>query len=284
MSKKNAWTVEPVAPNVHIIRFKGVKKGWNQKILLTGDRHHDNKHTDQRLEKEHLEKARDLNAPILDVGDLFCAMQGRYDKRSSQADLRPEHRGDNYFDLLLDEAAEFYRPYADLFAVIAKGNHDKSILKHHQISLIHNLANRLNTFAGGYAGWLLLRFHIHGTKQQTLKIKYHHGYGGGGPVTKGVIQTNRRAVYLPDAHIVATGHIHEAWVVPIKRERINEAGSVSLDTQWHVSVPTYKEEYLGAGEGFHIELGRPPKPVGCVWLDLSYQNGRVLPRAELELS
>lgn len=291
MTKKHDWTVEQVSHNVHTIRFKDIKKGWSQRIMISGDRHHDNKHTDHKLEKEHLDRARDYNAPILDVGDLFCAMQGKFDKRASQSDLRAEHRGDNYFDLLLDEATSFYGPYADLFAVIAKGNHDKSILKHHQIGLIHNLSKRLQAeskvadraFAGGYAGWVLLRFHVHGTKQQTLRIKYHHGYGGGGPVTKGVIQTNRRAVYLPDADIVASGHIHEAWVVPIKRERINDAGTVGLDTQWHVSTPTYKEEYL-AGEGFHVERGSPPKPLGCAWLHLSYRNGRIVPRVELELA
>ncbi len=59
-----------------------------------------------------------------------------------------------------------------------------------------------------------------------LIMAYHHGYGGGGPVTKDVIQTNRRAVYLPDANIVISGHTHDRWIVPVTRNRISHIGIV----------------------------------------------------------
>jgi hypothetical protein len=102
-------------------------------------------------------------------------------------------------------------------------------------------------------------------------------------VTKGIIQTNRRAVFLPDADLIVTGHIHEAWVFPHRRERINQRGTVSFDYLWNVSVPTYKEEY-SPGSGYHIEKGRPPKPLGCAWLVLEWDNGVVVPRVELDLA
>jgi hypothetical protein len=35
--------------------------GWEQRILLTGDRHHDNLHADHRMELKHLEKAREYS-------------------------------------------------------------------------------------------------------------------------------------------------------------------------------------------------------------------------------
>jgi hypothetical protein len=294
MTDDNAWTVEPIASNVHLIRFDGVRQGWTQRILLTGDRHHDNKLADWKLERRHLDKARQHNAPIIDVGDFFCLMQGRYDPRKADRDLRPEHRGDDYFDLVMNEAEEFYKPYADLFAVIGQGNHEASVLKHNQIDFTKGIARCLQrassvpgrAFSTGYSGWVQLRFQIRKTVVQTLNVKLHHGHGGGGPVTKGVIQTNRRAVYLPDADVVVTGHIHEAWVVPLKRERINKAGTVSQDYQWHVSVPTYKNEY-DAGRGFHIETGKPPKPLGCAWLVLRMSDGRnpkVVADVQLELS
>jgi hypothetical protein len=269
---------------VHVIRFKGIMAGWEQRILLT-----------HRMELKHLEKAREYNAPIVDVGDFFCLMQGKYDPRKSYTDLRPELVDGPYLDRVIDTAEEFYSPFADLFAVIGQGNHEASVLKHNETDMTRRIASRLQrasavpdrAFAGGYAGWVLLRFHVNKTKGYTIRLKYHHGHGGGGPVTKGVIQTNRRAVFLPDADIIVTGHIHEAWSVPITRERISTAGLTRKDYQWHVSVPTYKNDYGNGSGGFHIERGRPPKPMGCAWLVLSLQpgkRGRVTTRVELDLS
>ena len=280
MSKPDKnWTVDRLNPAVHVISFREIKKGWKQSIMLYSDRHHDNLKTNQQLEIPQLDEARDRNAPTIDIGDFFCAMQGRYDPRASQSSLRPEHRGDNYFDLLLDEAEEFYAPYADLFTVIGKGNHESSVLKRNQIDLTRGISRRLSSqsdglspYSGTFAGWVFLRFYIHGTRMQTIKLKYHHGHGGGGEVTKGVIQTNRRAVFLPDADIIATGHIHEAWVVPIRRERVNRFGTITTENQWHIQLPTYKEEYIPQ-DGFHIEKGRSPRPLGAAWLDFSYEKG-----------
>jgi len=102
-----------------------------------------------------------------------------------------------------------------------------------------------------------------------FNLNYTHGYGGGGPVTKGVIQANRKAVYLPDAHFCVSGHIHEHWLMTQSRERLTRSGETKIDEQVHVCLPTYKEEYL-MGEDFHRERGRPPKPLGAYWLRFFY--------------
>jgi len=85
-------------------------------------------------------------------------------------------------------------------------------------------------------------------------------------VTKGVIQTNRRAVYLPDADVVLSGHIHQHWQMPITRERLNDLGNVFLDTQTHVSLPSYKR--VSRRDGWEVEKGFAPGPLGAVWLRL----------------
>ena len=87
-------------------------KDWEQWILLSSDRHHDNPKTDQALEKKHLDLALKRNALIMDFGDLFCAMQGKYDPRGVKSDIRPEHCFNNYFDRLVDTAVDFYKPNA----------------------------------------------------------------------------------------------------------------------------------------------------------------------------
>src|SRR5690606_306876 len=159
----------------------------------------------------------------IDCGDFFCAMQGKYDKRADKSSVRPEHNVSNYLDALVDTAADFFAPYADRFIIIGTGNHERAVAQSHESPLVESLVALLNrggaqVYNGGFSGWVRFQFgldakgHQH---SQPIYMHYDHGYGGGGPVTKGVIQSNRRAVYLPDAHIVISGHVHEDWRVEI---------------------------------------------------------------------
>ena len=262
--------------NVHFIKhqLKSTKEEDSFWVLLSFDRHHDNPKSDNVMEKRHLELARKRNAVIIDGGDLFCAMQGKYDPRSNKSDLKPEHKKGDYLDALVKTAADFYGPYADLFAVMAPGNHETAISKRHETNLTERLVTMLNDRhktnikVGGFSGWVKFQLLVW-SECLTTNLWYHHGYGGDAPVTKGVIQTNRQSVYLPDAHIVATGHTHNEWQFPIPRIRLTDKGNVYHDEQLHLKVPSYKEEYVDGHSGWHIERGGPPKPTGAVWLRFS---------------
>ena len=257
--------------------------GWEQWVMLSADRHHDNVYCNRRFEKQQLEKAKERDAIILDFGDLFCAMQGKYDPRSSMDDIRAEDVGTDYLDRIVKHAARDYAPFAKNWYLIGKGNHETNITKRHGTDLTSNLVHRLNAdhgascHVGGYGGWVRFMVTINKTKRRSLKLKYHHGAGGGGPVTRGVIQTNRQAVYLPDADIVVNGHTHDSWYVPLARERIGSTGKVYHDLIRFVRVPGYKDEYANGAGGFHIEKWRAPKPIGCAWLRLylDMNNGPV---------
>lgn len=257
---------------------------WEQWLLLTADHHWDNPHCNRDLLKQHLDEAVARGAPIWSFGDAFCAMQGRYDPRRDPSDVRPEHRVRNYLDALVNTRAEWWQPYAGYLQFESCGNHELAIERHCETSLgerfaaVHNLTGGSVT-TGPYAGWIRVRFRDRGTSRgshtQSVTIAYDHGSGGGGPVTKGVIQTNRRSVYLPDADIMLTGHIHEAWQLEVERERLSESGKPYLDTLLHVQLATYKEERLDpGGSGFHVERGRPPKPLGGWWLRFYWSRAR----------
>jgi hypothetical protein len=258
------------------VYFEGIAAGWEQWVLLTSDNHHDSVYCDWVLEKYHLDQAREREAVILNFGDLFCAMQGKYDPRSSMDDIRPEDVGENYLDLIVQHAAEFYGPYAENFLLLGHGNHETNIRRRYGTDLTSNLCHRLNTdcgakcHVGGYGGWVRFMFAINKTKRQSVRLKYFHGSGGGGPVTRGVIQTNRMAVFLPDADIVAGGHTHDSWILPRARERLSMAGRQYKDLVWFVRIPGYKDEYGDGAAGFHIEKGRDPRPVGAVWVRFYY--------------
>lgn len=264
--------------NVLTVRFDDIAAGWEQWVLLTADRHHDNIYCDRAFERKHLEQAKERGAGILDFGDLFCAMEGKYDLRSNMDAIRPENVGQDYLDRLVLNAAKDYAPYAENWWLMGQGNHEASIRRHHGMDLTSALAHRLNTehgarvVVGGYGGWVRLMFTMNKTKRQQIRLKYHHGAGGGGPVTRGVIQTNRQAVYLPDADIVVNGHTHDGWYMPIARERITNLGKVTRDIIHFVRTPGYKDEYGDGSKGFHIEKWGPPKPLGAIWLRLWFSG------------
>lgn len=271
--------------NVLGIYFDNVQAGWEQWFLLRSDAHHDSAECNRELEKRHLDEAMSRKAYIMDFGDLFDCMGGRYDPRRSYPNMRLEYlsrlkAGESYFNVIVKDALEFYRPYRERWLLQTVGNHEASVAKNSDVNLLdlfvagmqeeNGMINK-----GGYGGWVQFFFTISKTQKESRSLKYFHGSGGGGPVTKGTIQSNRQAVFLPDADYVVNGHIHESWVLALPRERISQLGIISQDMQYHVRTPTYKNDY-GSGEGgWHIERGAPPKPMGAVWMRMYYERNHI---------
>lgn len=269
---------KPDVNNVLSIRFEErVHSGFEAWFLLCSDRHWDNPMSDRAMQRRHLEEARKRNAGIIDAGDLFCAMQGRDDKRGSKSSVRREHMDSAYFDTLVNSAAKWFAPWADLFVSCSPGNHETAVTKRHETNITERFVTLLNSNHGGncnlgtYCGWIRFVFKFKTSSSQIVNMFYHHGWGGGGPVTRGVIDTNRMAVYLPEANLIWTGHTHDSWLVPISRARLSIKGTPFTDEAVHFRTPGYKDEF-GAMEGFHIEKGRGPKPIGGVWLHFRYIN------------
>lgn len=267
-------TITQISGNVLHVKFDGIAQGWEQWILLSSDRHYDSIHSDRALQKRHLEQVKERDGLVIDVGDCFDAMQGRNDPRASYAEMRPEYVGkSDYFNAIVRDAAEFFKPYADNFLLIAKGNHETKVEQKNNLDLISMLVAQMGgaVNAGGYGGYIKFNF-THNRVQRSYNLKYMHGWGGGGPVTRGVIDTNRQAVYLPDAHIVVNGHTHDGWYLPIARERFNQTCTLTKDLLHFIRTPTYKDDFGDGSGGWHVETGKPPKPKGAIWMRFYYYD------------
>lgn len=263
---------------------------WEQWVLLRSDAHHDNPKCLQDWEKRHLDQAIERNAGIIDCGDLFCAMQGKGDRRHCKDDIRPEHMHGNYLDALVSTAADFYQPYAQHFWSIGLGNHETGVLKNTESNLTERLCQTLRDRTkapvpmGGYRGWVVFKFESPNEKRFSKSLYYEHGSGGGGPVTKGTIQTNRRNAYTDGADIMVSGHIHESWVMETPRQFLDAQFQWRIKDCVHLQLPTYKQEF--GPTGYHNENCRPPKPLGAYWLRFYYQDARVrfeVSRAQVHL-
>lgn len=271
------FSKEQLSGNVFRVKYdlKQDKK-WEAWALLTSDRHWDNPHSDLKLQKKHLDEAVDRGAAILDCGDFFCCMQGKYDKRASKSAVRKEHQVDNYFDAIVEDAADWFAPYAKNMVFIAVGNHESEVKKRHEIDLIERAAALITSKgkspvrSGTFSGFCIFNFSNvkkpnNGTTR-TITAHYDHGYGGGGPVTDDMIQHQRRAVYLPDADIIMSGHTHGAWTQERERKRVTSQGLIYHDIQTHIKLCTYKDDYGTGSGGWAVEKGHPPKPKGAWWL------------------
>lgn len=255
--------------NVHVF----LNEWQPKKVLLISDVHWDNPKCDRNLLRKHLEQAKEIGADVLLNGDTFCLMQGAYDPRKSKSDIRPEHNKANYLDEVINDAIEWFSPYAHLIKVVGYGNHETNILKRQETDVIDrfvfglNSANNSNVQVGGYGGWIVYTF-IRQNSKKSYRIKYFHGSGGGGPVTKGVIQFNRMSTMIEGADMVWMGHVHEDHELSYTIERINSSNKVELKEILMVRTPTYKEEYNEGKGGWHVERGAPPKALGGRWLEL----------------
>jgi hypothetical protein len=258
-----------------------LKSDFYFRCLLSFDRHHDNPKCIQELEKKHLEEVKTWGTFCIDGGDLFCAMQGKGDPRAVKGQTRDEDEGEDYFDRLVNSAADFYQPYLAHMPILGLGNHETSVLKHHGANLTKRLAEELTArsngtaavYDGGYTTFVKFTFY---TKSKETKNKYtaratkllrmFHGAGGDAPMSFGTLNVKREAAHNPDPDIFASGHSHNEFSVGVARLRISDHGKLYLDDSLHIKVPTYKEEYGDGHKGFHVEKNRPPKPIGATWL------------------
>lgn len=264
------FRIEHPSRNVHVVRMDPNAKEWW--ILCQSDEHQDNPDCDRSLLKKHHELALERQAPILKYGDYYCVMQGKFDRRQDRSKVRPEHQCGDYLDAIVRTGADLLEPYAHHIVMLGRGNHEQAIYKHHETDITERTCQVLRDRtgapiqAGGYGGWIRLMFESPSRgRRRSINGHYFHGAGGGGPVTKGVIQTNRRqdSIY---ADFYLGGHVHEAWTVRRSRAELNNMNRVTQRDCLHVCTPGYKNEFKDGNGGWHVETGKPPKPKGCVWL------------------
>jgi hypothetical protein len=253
---------------------------WCQWFLLRSDAHIDHPHSDVLMQERHLREAREKNARVLEFGDTFCAMQGRNDPRRSRSagPTSADAAQTAYFNHVQQRGVDLIGPYADLFDMMAKGNHETGAEKNSDIDLLGALIARLNDrpgvriYCGGYSGWIRFSWQICGTERFSRTLYYVHGSGGGGIVTKGAINRQRRQTYV-NADIYVSGHIHHGGE--------NEAVVMSLDRAMkevrreilHIDLNTYKDGYADTRGGFEVEREHGPRPIGAKWLRMSLRLG-----------
>lgn len=247
-------------------------KGKRVKIAMLSDIHWDNPKCDWDLLKRDLDYCKTNDIPVMVNGDFFCLMQGRGDRRGNKSDIRPEHNNSKYLDSIVETAVQFFTPYADILTVIGYGNHETAIIKWQETDILQRFVDLLNykcgtqIQTGGYGGWIIVRQELGFGSESSFKIKYFHGSGGGGVVTKGALNLTRALEMYEDFDVFSMGHIHENAARNDARDTVNYSPKIGYrheQKQIHMMLTgTYKEEYEDGSKGWHVERGAPVKPTG----------------------
>jgi len=270
--------IERIADNAVIIHvdLPSEPSKWQGWLHLTSDVHFDNVKCRRDVLKRHLEIADKREALWFDNGDWHCAMQGKYDKRSNLSDLREEYKAADYLTRLRKYAADFIEPHADRLGIMGKGNHETSQLDHHgedltggTVDILKDRVPNCRAVASAYTTYVTFRFYYR-TQQMTVRLWMIHGYGGGGPVTKDLIQLNRQLAYMDNADIMLSGHTHDSWMVAFTRMGFAKDGKPQRRIGYAIKCPTMKDDYNDGKGGWSIERGHPPKPLGSYFVRFTY--------------
>jgi len=242
------------------------------RIAMLSDLHWDNPHCDREMLKRHLDYCLEEDIPVMINGDMFCLMQGRGDNRRNKSDIRPEHNNAKYLDSIVETAVDWFLPYAHIIKLVGYGNHETAIIKFQETDILQRFVDLLNYKAGsniqtgGYGGWLVVKQNSGWGSKYSTKVKYFHGSGGGGIVTKGAINLTRALETYENFDVFTMGHIHENSCRNDVRDTIEHhsvGGYVLKQKQLHLMLTgTYKEEYGDGSQGWHVERGAPIKPLG----------------------
>lgn len=228
------------------------------------------------MQKKHLDHAKARGAAILSLGDTLCLMSAKDDPRSSKGAIRHVYDVQNHFDAIIQDAASFFAPYADNIVMFAQGNHETNVLRRKEFCPTERLIGLTNAQSGscilngGYSGFVLFRF----TYQKCvsgIKFHYHHGHSSG-KSSANISAHERRAAFVPDADVIATGHAHNFWQDIVARFRVTGHGKNYQDEQLHLGCPSYKDDVGNGSKGWASESGFRPKKTGAWWLRFTFNR------------
>jgi UDP-2,3-diacylglucosamine pyrophosphatase LpxH len=243
--------------------------------LLISDVHFDSSYCNRKLFFKDLKEAKKRNAKVRCAGDFFDLMESRKDPRSNKKNLRVENKHSNYLDKVVENAVNDLLPYLSILEFFSYGNHETAIIDHYETDLLLRFVTELNraggnVVLGSYSGWICDLFY-RGEKtiasRRVFKTYFHHGYGGGGAVTKGTIQHNRQKVFVAGADIIWMGHTHDEYDLPYIEVSLNSSRRITKKRVNCIRTASYKDDFTS--DSWATKKGMPPKPLGGRFLHIT---------------
>ena len=268
------WRIKRIPGEPCIDLRRSARRSEPVLLLLTGDRHIDSPESNWNAQRRHLLEAKERNALVLDCGDLFDAMQGPGDPRSSRrALLASRDMTDGYFPAIVEDAADKLSPYAGIIAAIGEGNHETAPRKHYGVDLLRQFAQAVYGRTGhmphvmGWGYWVRVILEIGGTRRMIV-IRVYHGSGGCGGANKTSAKARKDQAWFPDADIILSGHRHHCTQTTLAADGLDSRGRVIRREQLQLEVGSYKDGWGTGCDGWESERHLGPKIGGQWWVQL----------------
>ena len=228
----------------------------------------------RRIEKE-LETAKEKGDRILINGDVFDLILPKDHKRFTPDVLHPRLRGRrDIINEVIKMGLEMLGPYANQIDMVGLGNHETSTESYHSIDPLKLLVYELEKIVaesdnkehvvhyGGYTGFVDYRFRYITKKGDEAKggqrwvVYYHHGSGGAAPVTKGMIDFNRKDVFI-DSDVIWMGHKHNRLTSHVEKLSCPLLGRQpkTKDVR-HIMTGSYQKTYVAQSQASVRKYGR----------------------------
>ena len=250
------------------------KYGETKYLKPIFDVHYGNRFCDVNKFKAHLEDNAD-ESYIIGGGDWAdCILVG--DKRYSKTiDVLA---GNATVDTAVNDLTELLEPYKDRIIGLGMGNHDDICIQH-GTNPMERLCKNLECEFLGYSWYVKLLFSEDGARSRTLRIRGHHGWGGGSRTEGADITKYSKDMAYWDADMFLYGHVHKYQSTQIDRMGVVGKKLVSkpvhlyicgtfLRTLSNTADPTYSEKagYPPVRVKSHTIPIRPTRD----WLDIGY--------------
>jgi len=174
---------------------------------------------------DDLEDAKAHKARILIGGDIWSHILPTDKKRYTAS--QQIKKVDALVDYAVDLAFDVFLPYVDYIDLLCEGNHEANVIKYHHTDPVNNLRAKLQSKRdpslphirhGGYSGFIDFCFNDGKHHCGRDVWYYHHGKGGGAPVTRGMIDLYRmRAENVADVYWTQHKHTNPSDIPTVRR-------------------------------------------------------------------
>ena len=247
------------------------KLGDTIKIKPIFDLHYGNRYCDIHAFRKFMADS-DENTYFFGGGDLMDSIvigDPRYQKSVDDTE------GDAIIDGQVDGLYRELEPYKDRIIGLGRGNHESVIIKRCGTDPMARLCEKLGVGYLGFSGMIILKFSENGNRGRTVKIRWHHGWGGGSRTQGADLTKYSKDVTHWQADIYLYGHTHrkQADRVP----RLGIAGQKLISKSKIVGIcGTYLKTYTTTADStYSEEKGYPPVEIGGIAINIKPTNAWV---------
>ena len=250
-----------------VTEYRITYKGYTDKIYIKPifDIHAGNTYCDIAQLKRDLANC-PKNTYFFTGGDMMDSIVVNELRYTKDADATT---GKAILDEQIDLITEILMPYKARLIGVGAGNHEEKVLNKCSTDLVARLARRLGCANLGYSGIIILRLNKKsGGGGRTVRIHWHHGWGGSGRTAGGTITKYSKDMTNYECDVFFYGHDHHCHTYEHPRFTTVGKRLMSKDLQLGI-CGTYLKTFSDTTDAPYSEIaGYPPLKIGGLILEI----------------